>query len=225
MTKNSQQWSLMLLTIALSFVFIGCSATTAAPAFAPQATPTVPPDYVTFTDEQMGFQISYPPTWEVDDSNREHLTPEELERMFGVTEEVDFSGVETLFFAGVPRGMNRNFLVANAAVNITIGSLSRYGSIEEYEAEFLDGIRDLRPKTRLVRQDLLQVDGRAASLIEVETASQDLGLLPGDLVRDLSLLFIEGRVPWIVTCTYFYDVGSLLTDTCESVASSFRFLD
>jgi hypothetical protein len=100
--------------------------------------------------------------------------------------------------------------------------LSREAAIEEYEAEFLRDMRDFKPKTRLIRQNRLQVDGRSASLIEAETASEDLGLLPGDLVRNMILILIEGRVSWIVTCSYFYDVESLFTDTCESVVRSIR---
>ena len=116
--------SFVTLTVA------ACAEETAPPTLQPLPTPTIPPDFVTFTDETSRFSIMYPRDWELARSMMSDLE----QFVKDVVEDKDpnfpVESTSIVFLAGLP---SRNVPGTYAPnVNIMVESLDSEMTAAEY---------------------------------------------------------------------------------------------
>jgi hypothetical protein len=196
---------------------LGCAESRAAPTFEPVPTPTAPPAYLTFSDEQAGFQISYPDSWIVDNRDLDVIDAEIFD-LLRVSDDYDLESVKTIFYAS-------NTLINNFSpeVNVVVESLPRGTSLEQYETAAREFSDEFIPDTRYISQGRILIDGLTASVKVTENDSGDFGGLPGERYRSTQIFVVEGRVAWIITCNLIDDFSPDSIATCDAVTRSFRF--
>ena len=209
------------LIMALVMAIAACGGDQASPTFEPLPTPTLPPDFVTFTDESHVFSIAYQPDWELALfllSDLEDIT-KDLLRMKQY--DLHLNKVGMLFVAGLPdlEGYLPN-------VNIVVESLpSEMSAAEFYEAgERPKEVLFTGYKVHSLTKVLVGNREAIVSDSEADTSVYEPGAK--GKTRTIKLTTADGKVGWVVTCGVSIDLPPSTEDlqTCDAVVRSFRIL-
>lgn len=199
------RWMAAALSTAMIAVCVACvdepPATKQVPTFEPQPTPTVPPDFVVYTDHAGVFSFQYPQDW------RLNVMPElpELPALY--------DDLPLQFMASVvdPRGQ-RN-------VSILVEALPNSMSVDEFAESSIAFIRrDLGENVDLLSRRPFVAGGLEAQMLSLEIDSPEIGhrvgwaLVTVDPIRDLG---------WTINCYSDVPAPESTEPTCLSVLSSF----
>ena len=205
-----------LIGSTTALIIVGCTGPTATPTFEVRPEPTVPPGYATYVDEQAGFQIFFPQSWEIDNRELDEMTAESLS-----FDGEDYAGdFRFVFEGGQPSGIDWN-----PYTTINVETLPSGETLDEYDAVSLNGLRNALPSYRLIKRSRIMVSDQVGSMFEGEVESQDYGLPPGDRFRLTQVLLMEGTLGWVITCSIFNASSVDDVMTCESVTRSLQILD
>ena len=215
------RWSTIILGTALiAAVSCGDSFTTLTPG----PTPSIPVDFITFTDETETYSIRYPQTWELSMSQVELLdemrNKEIQSNQDNAIREIDISASRVLFLAGLP--VSDKF---DPQLSIIAESLPRKTALHIWRDGGLKGDRAMHP-------DLLVNDERPALIgkdrahlrdIEFESPENRTGF---DRQRQVILVTTSdnGTVGWRVACAFAETKSEETAEVCELVVQSFRLL-
>ena len=217
----------MVVVIVATLLTVTCTSSQTAPTFTPLPTPTAPSGFLTFTDEVIGFQISYPPSWEPIDSE---LVASTWERNVDTLSQEgwDLSDASLIFAAGLPTNEG-GYL---PSINIGVEPLPSGMSADDYIKESIAGTKkDRSAGFTFVAQSDIQIGNLAATLIQFEVPAQDHGGPSGWRYTMIQLFVPQDRVGWVVTCAllsadiFWIPSSDDLIDTCESSVRSLKILD
>ena len=201
------------ITTIVLILIVSCAPPTLTPTTTPE--PEIPAHFSTYTSEGL-FSISYPPDWEPATSFLGELWEQTKELMKSTDPNVSLEGVSFIFFGGIPieEGWNPN-------VNIIVGPRATgYWTLDEIvEAESQYG-KEHSQRYHEYSQIRTIVDGREASIIDLEDYDPDFGLL-----RYLQLYMTEDKFVWIVTCTTESEHFQDYEHTFNNIVRSLRILD
>ena len=202
-----------IILMMLALVIMACEAG-GKPTFEPIPTPTTPPDLVKYSDELNAFSIEYPPEWEIGLSVLEEIEQGMKDFIQGeINESAESIGL--IFLAG-----DATF---DHAANIVVESLSSGMSIDEYYDASVELIEELVPSNETYRVSKIDVGGRQAILTESTYESSDLYPELTGLVAQTQLVFVQGKIAWVVSCEYPADED--LAERCESIVRTIRILE
>ena len=207
------------LLLALVVTTTVCGGEEAPPSFQPLPTPTVPPSFVTFTDESSLFSIAYPPEWELALSMLPDLEEITKDIMLGKQSNFPVGNLSMLFMAGWPieQGLGPD-------VNIIAESLPREMSVNEYHEANLEASKEALTGFKPYSQFTAVVGDRESVITDSEFDLSSLERGAVGRMRSVQLTTTDGKVGWVVTCSIVATPSTEDLQTCGAVIRTFRLL-
>ncbi len=218
--------SLGTLIVAVVITTMACgrdetpATVQAPPTFEPLPIPTIPADFVAFTDESKRFSISYPSHWELALSLTEELDEFVAELLESLESDVPLPEGSGVFFAGVPtqEGYDPNIVIVVEALPYDVGVAEYFEAVNKAEREFLTDYK-LHTKAVVLLGDK---EGIMTDAEYYYSPSLDPRVTPK--WRSFDLNTVDGLIGWGVGCGMTLPASPQDLETCESVVRSFRLL-
>ena len=209
-------WALVAVSLT---AMAACGGGGGKPIFDSLPTPTIPPGFVTFTDESNVFSIGYPSDWELALSLLPDLEEVTKDLLRSSQSDLPLENIGVLFYAGLPAG--EGYL---PDVNIFVESLPFQMSVAEYYEAGQEAGEELLPGLKVYSRTNVVAGGREAIIEDGEFDASFFA--PGETgkIRTIQLTTVDGKVGWAVTCTASIGPPASAEDlqTCKSVVRSFR---
>ena len=198
-TKNKKKIAGIIAACIIVIIVIVVIATRQPTSMEPE--PVIPNHFITYTDEQGLFSISYPPEWEL---GLEYL------------EDVSVETVQFLFMAGLLTIEDYYAASVNIVAGPCPGIICTHDSIVRAEIE---AMKSTSPVCRVLSQVKTTVDGRTATIVVSEET--------GSYVPTYSyvqMFLLVDRTEWCVTCASLTDDYSKWEDDFDAIVRSLRIL-
>ena len=201
----------MVVLAILALVACGSGS---RPTFEPIPTPTIPPDFVKYSDELNTFSIQYPSDWQLNLSLMNEIEQGMKDFVQGKLD-VSTESIGLIFMA---TGTN-----VNHSANIVIESLPSNVSVDEYYDAVVKTKEKLYPSIENQRISKINVGGRQAILTEATIEYFDFNLGLTGVLTQTQLMFVRGKVAWIATCEYPAEED--FAERCESIVRTLKILE
>ena len=162
---------------------------------------TIPADFVTYTDENKTFSISYPSDWEVDISIITELDIISQEWVESIDPQVSLEEVSTVFYAGLPCGI----ACYHPSCNISIEPLGYFKSITELNAYQMMYLKSFVEDYEEFSRETTVIGGRESIINEFE-ATFDFGGTPLRM-HTLVLSTYKGDTSWSLSCNLILEIA------------------
>ena len=188
-----------------------------AAAPSPTPAPTIPRDFVVFTDELDRFSVAYPSSWEKAISSWPDLAQALVEVLRSKGSDLPSSGDGTVFYAGLPTEVGTR----DPNVNVGFDFLRQEVSSSDYATIAIGYLSETFEDFTVHAQTKVHIGDAEAVIVDTEN------VIPGTRARarTISLFATDGRLGWTVICNM--GPGPVLTEklrTCNVIVRSFRLV-
>lgn len=154
---------------------------------------TIPANFDTYTDENKTFSISYPSDWDIYISGIPELDIFSEEWIEGNYPDLSSEGTITVFFVGIPCGIDCH----HPSCYIIIGPTGGIKLITELDSDlsFLDGYKEYSHETTII-------DGRESIITESQFTME--GGERSMTIHSLIVSTFKGDTIWGVSCGGFF---------------------
>ncbi len=174
----------------------------------------IPSDFVTYTDDNNLFSISFPSAWTVDQSKLNEFKEESLDVLRCMESDTPVEETKTLFFGGYPNTANEYL----PSLQIVIGSTKGL-TMERLSEDAIQMLEVLFEDFELFEKSNVVIGGNEAILFDYAYTVPEMGR-----VRLINVLTVTGATTWHVRCGTSEEYFATERLAIRNVASSFRVL-
>ena len=174
----------------------------------------IPSEFVTYTDDNNLFSISFPSYWTIDRSKLNEFKEESLEILRCMESDTPLEETKTVFFGGQPNTANEYL----PSLQIVVGSTKGL-SMDKLAQDAIQMLEVFFEDFELFEKSNVVIGDNEAILFDYAYTVPEMGR-----VRLINVFTVAGATTWNVRCGTSEEYFETESQTIRNVVNSFRVL-